>query len=584
MDRKQIRILYIETIEIRLLDIPRALDELGYDVYKASLNISAQGYEKKASQTVVTTIKDYEIQYAISYDFSESIAQACFETGIPYVSWVYDAPQKELYTHYALYPCNYIFVFDKKQKERLRQIGIKNVYYMPLAIMPNKVELVLERVGKEKDFADIAFVGQLYKIDNLDFIMNQAEEKVRRSMEANIEECFLCWDENTNLHGKMEDICVNYFSLIDKGKILKKYPYISEQFYYEAAVTSRLIANRERISILNTLAEKYDVRLYTNYPGTEQLNKKVKILPNVKYDEISKVYYNSKININITLHCIESGAPQRVFDVMAAGGFMISNYQKELEELFVVGEEIVLYHNLEELEELAEYYLNHEEERIRIAENGRKKVLKYHDLHDSMETAIEFIVKKEKNRKKSYPVLQREWVYEKIDNLLETGSYQKLYDLLHSIKYTEGVPKLDEIIWLQEMLDCWKIELKNETSNIFSNTGSMKEAEHKYLSIKHGLWRIENKLNEEICRETVYRMCESRESKLLIAWIIKTHIQDWERVFIAVSDYMQEYNIVDAVKLLSYGQMYFPQSKKLILKKEKSIKILRDILEEIDNG
>ena len=56
MDKKETRILFIQTIEIRLLDIPRALDELGYSVYKASLNISAQGYKKESCERVKTAI------------------------------------------------------------------------------------------------------------------------------------------------------------------------------------------------------------------------------------------------------------------------------------------------------------------------------------------------------------------------------------------------------------------------------------------------------------------------------------------------------------------------------------------------
>ena len=92
------RILYIGMREIRNLDIPRTLDEIGYEVYRVDTDISAQEYEKNACQTVIAMIEEFKIEYVITNDFSESIAQACFETNIPYISWVYDAPQRELYT------------------------------------------------------------------------------------------------------------------------------------------------------------------------------------------------------------------------------------------------------------------------------------------------------------------------------------------------------------------------------------------------------------------------------------------------------------------------------------------------------
>ena len=345
INKTKISILYVETKEIKILDISRALDEIGYTVYRASLMLSMERYNKKECQTMVNILKYCKVNYVITYDFSESIAQACFETDIPYISWVYDSPQKELYTHYAQYPSNYIFVFDKMQKKRMQEIGIKNVFYMPLAILPNKVQYILENESEEKEPTEIVFIGQLYKIDSLKKIVTEAEEKVRQSLEKNIEDICLCWDRDKSIHGNMEDICIDYFSKIENGRILKQYPYMTEQLYYEAAVTSRLVANRERVTILNALAEKHNVKFYTKDRDTSQLNENISILPPVKYDALTEIYRNSKININITLHCIESGVNQRVFDVMAAGGFMLSNYQSELEELFVNGEEIVLYHN-----------------------------------------------------------------------------------------------------------------------------------------------------------------------------------------------------------------------------------------------
>lgn len=570
-DRQKSRILYIETKEIKLLDIPRALDEVGFDVYKAAFDFSAQGYFEEAAQLVKNTIEQYEVLYIISYDFSESIAQACYEEGIPYISWVYDAPQKELYTHYALYPSNYIFVFDKMQQKRLQEIGIENVFHIPLAILENKVRINLKKIEKKEEQTEITFVGQLYKRESVIEIFNRADDEIRQSIEADINECFLRWDNKTKFYGRMKDKCVQYFSQVDRGIALKKYPYITEQFYYESAVTCRLLANRERVAILNKLAEKYDVKFYTRDQDTSQLSDKVKVLPGLHYDnEISQTYYNSKININITLHCIESGAPQRIFDVMAAGGFMLSNYQKELEDLLIVGEEIVIYHDLTELEELVEYYLTHEEERIRIARKGQQKVLKFHDFHERMEQVMGIVFKKEKERKQPYLVQQREWMYLQVNRLLTEGtkkSYRELFWLLRDLKYQTVLQKTTELGILREMADCWNTEMETGVSNVFYDITNVDEAEQKYLSIKHILWRMEAGINEEMCQEAVWEMCRNKESKLLIAWIIKANLREWERIFILTSQYMQEYNVADAIELLSYGVLFYAGNRRFLLQK-----------------
>ena len=570
IERKKYRILYIETKEIKLQDIPRALDEVGFDVYRATFNFSAQGYSIEAMQLVKDSIEQFDIQYTISYDFSESIAQACYEAGTPYISWVYDAPQKELYTHYALYPSNYIFVFDKMQQKRLQEIGIENVFHMPLAILENKVRLNLERTERKETQTEISFVGQLYKRESVIDRFNHADGEIQKSIEKNIEACFLQWSDKTYLYGRMQDRCVQYFTNADQYIVLKNYPYMTEQFYYETAATSRLLANRERVTILNKLAEKYEVKFYTKDEDTSQLSKKVKILPSVIYDEISQIYYNSKININITLHCIESGAPQRIFDVMAAGGFMLSNYQKELEELFVVGEEIVLYHDLKELEELVEYYLIHEEERKRIARRGQKKVLKYHDLHNRMIQIMEIVLKKEQGRKQHYLLQQREWIWLQADKLLEDRTkknYRELARLLGDLKHQTVLQKTTELRMLQQMVECWNLEIKTDRSNVFCNVASVKEAEQKYLSVKHTFWRMEAGICGERCQEDILNMCKREESKLLIAWIIKANVQQWENVIIQTSQYIREYDMSDAVEFLSYADLLVPGNKRFLLQK-----------------
>ncbi len=50
----------------------------------------------------------------------------------------------------------------------------------------------------------------------------------------------------------------------------------------------------------------------------------------------------------------------------------------ELAELFVPGEDLVYYENLDDLVGKADYFLHHEAERREIAENGFARVQKYH--------------------------------------------------------------------------------------------------------------------------------------------------------------------------------------------------------------
>ena len=129
----------------------------------------------------------------------------------------------------------------------------------------------------------------------------------------------------------------------------------------------------ERIAVLNTLGNHFDVHLYTNSPSTYLEN--VHVHHGVSYyTDMNKIFYLSKINLNISLSSIETGIPQRVLDIMGCGGFVLTNYQPEIEDLFEIGKEIEVFHNVDELIEKCNYYLTHERERLTIAMNGYKKI------------------------------------------------------------------------------------------------------------------------------------------------------------------------------------------------------------------
>ncbi len=57
---------------------------------------------------------------------------------------------------------------------------------------------------------------------------------------------------------------------------------------------------------------------------------------------------------------------------------MISDYRKELGELFEEGKEVVSFRKKEELPEIIDYYLAHPERRERVALNAQHRVLEEH--------------------------------------------------------------------------------------------------------------------------------------------------------------------------------------------------------------
>ena len=133
------------------------------------------------------------------------------------------------------------------------------------------------------------------------------------------------------------------------------------------------ITSIERQRLINHISEKYPIDVYTR--SDTDLIKRANCRGGCQtLTEMPVIFHESRININPTSRAIRSGVPLRVLDILACEGFMLSNYQAELCELFVPGEDFVYYDSIEQVPELIEYYLEHDNKRREIAHNGFIKV------------------------------------------------------------------------------------------------------------------------------------------------------------------------------------------------------------------
>ena len=118
----------------------------------------------------------------------------------------------------------------------------------------------------------------------------------------------------------------------------------------------------------------------------------------IPVEDFVKIFNASKINLNLHSSVFHEGVnPQgdfvnpRTFEIAACGAFQLVDYRSELPAVFAPDEEIVCFHNLEDLRDQIRYYLDRPEERRRIAERARSRVLKEHTYQARMETMLSFI-------------------------------------------------------------------------------------------------------------------------------------------------------------------------------------------------
>jgi spore maturation protein CgeB len=79
----------------------------------------------------------------------------------------------------------------------------------------------------------------------------------------------------------------------------------------------------------------------------------------------------------------------RIYDILACGGFIISDHVDSLENTF--GDVVVITDGYEdEWAEIA-YYLSNPEIRKKKAQEGRKLVLSHHSYEHRMETVVKYL-------------------------------------------------------------------------------------------------------------------------------------------------------------------------------------------------
>ena len=107
--------------------------------------------------------------------------------------------------------------------------------------------------------------------------------------------------------------------------------------------------------------------------------------------EMVKLYNCAKICINMNLEPACNGVNWKTFEIPAAGGFQLTDYRKDLDGLFKIGEELDVFRSPEELRKKALFYLQNDELRRKIAQKGRERVLRNHTFEKRIKDILNTI-------------------------------------------------------------------------------------------------------------------------------------------------------------------------------------------------
>lgn len=361
-------------------DFISAFHALGIDVIEDIQGMETDILLEDKIRHLGTLISENRPLFVFSINYYPFISILCEKLHVFYVAVTVDCPVFEIFNTSIKSSYNRLFLFDKKQYDMVHPLNPDCVFHVPLGAACDRLNTLL---GNTTDYKyDVSFVGSLYnEKDALNAILDSDalsdhKDFIIKAINSQFE------GEVYGYHEIKENIPTGVISAIQKTDPAF-YPSdmsvfdISEYVAYSDYLCPHA-TYLERVRLLNLIAQNTPPNSQLHFftqSDTSALSDQIVIHGGVNsLTEMPFVFRQSKINLNITTRSIESGLSQRIWDVLACKGFLITNYQPEIDMFFKDGVHLVTYKSYDELVEKIGYYLSHEDERMAIAQNGFEEV------------------------------------------------------------------------------------------------------------------------------------------------------------------------------------------------------------------
>ncbi len=373
-------------------DVSAAFAELGLKVVKLKLDPDPV--------KLAGAVKQCAPRFLFSINFSPYILQIAEHLEMPYVSWTIDTPCFSLFNEKNKSPRALLFVYEQEVCDRLRIDGFENVWYLPAAANPARFDkALLSKADRDCYSCNVSFVGTTGVVNEyrklfLDHVDGDLKDLTDRISAAQLDrperymvyELIRSYREENGI-----DITRQFYEKSMTRLGGENYIPDDERF---AMVLAKEICSCWRKKVISRIAGSHEIHVY----GDAEWERLEPTSPGLKYrgrarhfEDLPRIYKSSKINLNLTRIYVESGLPMRVFDVLAAGGFLLTNHKKDLDRLFKPGRDMVVFNDDKEMMEAIDYYLEHETERQEIAARGYEAVKERHTFVHRMREVLDVV-------------------------------------------------------------------------------------------------------------------------------------------------------------------------------------------------
>ena len=306
-------------------------------------------------------------------DSEGRLAELLERLGLPLASWFVDNPHLILSRHAGLNrPGTVVFSWDADNLPSLRAQGYAHVHYLPLATDPARFRPDLPP-GPDQWRAELSFVGDSMTHAVADSMASCSAPQGLLGDYASLAAGF-----SESRRRSVEDYLEAEHPA--QAGLFRALPTDGQRLAFESLLTWE--ATRQyRWSCVRELSGFRSV-VAGDPAGWAKLfaaGGPVRLLPRLDYyQDLPRFYPSSRVSLNCTSRQMKGAVNQRVFDVPACGGFVLTDDREQLGELFEIGREVVVYQRPEDIAGLAGRYLQDEAGRRRITGAAQRRILSEH--------------------------------------------------------------------------------------------------------------------------------------------------------------------------------------------------------------
>lgn len=338
---------------------------------------SAYEFENNFYKTLCSEKPDLIISVNCKgFDGNGYVQKVTKEMGIPVAIWFVDDPHPILLNHKKNINDNIsAFCWEKGFINYLKEFPFSNVHYLPLACDPD----LFKFNSIQTPAADVGFIGSSMGNAFLNDIKSKYlwNHKLDTIIKKSAEELLI-------------DPSLNIWNIIKSISSNEKFDIPFNDDRNRTWLCSHAIHTASMLLRKNIVESIENLEIYGDPEGwREIIGNKHPLHNNIDYqNSLCQMYQDIKININITSRQMATAVNQRVFDVPMSGSFLITDNQPDLQNLFEIDKEVVIYESIDDLNNKIKYYLNNESQRNLISSKARDRILKAH----TYENRVDFII------------------------------------------------------------------------------------------------------------------------------------------------------------------------------------------------